>query len=76
MLTSSELLKYADVRNRKLSVKDFSQSVEIQHLDGSKFFVKFAHVEKIGQANIIVYGEHQTPMVFYVEDIKYTINER
>lgn len=77
MYNLSDLLKYAIVRNKNLHVKDFDRSVTIEHNDGSIFSVVSAHVATTDDDRfIIIWGEHQTPMIFSVSDVTIKIKKK
>lgn len=59
--------------NRTLLCTEFTKTVSVVHDDGSTFFVKHSHVQIIEQEYLFVFGEHQSPMIFAIDDIIFKI---
>jgi hypothetical protein len=74
----ASLYNYADERNIKLTVMDFdhTNSVVIEHRDGSTFTVTNPHMELVRYSNggidetvYIIYSEHHQPFTYMESDL-------
>jgi hypothetical protein len=74
-----ELYNYADNRNVQLEVQNFDHKIayELEHLDGSKFFITNALLElvrytkgSIDETVYIVYSEHHHPLSYMESDLR------
>lgn len=63
-------MRYALIKNKKLTAKDFGCKVEVHHNGGSSYYIRYACVERIVDGTIIIYQEHCSPMVFNSQDVK------
>jgi len=58
-------------RNRKITCYDLKPEVTVLHSDGSCFFFNYALIELYKDRYLIVYSEHQQPMLFFQEDLEF-----
>ena len=74
-----ELYNYADNKNEQLEVTNFDHKIayELEHRDGSKFFITNALLElvrytrgSIDETVYIVYSEHHHPLSYMESDLK------
>lgn len=74
-----EIYNYAENKNDNLSVGDLDHTLacEIEHRDGSKFFVTNVHMELVrfttktfDETVYIAYSEHHQPLVYMESDLK------
>ena len=68
-------------QTKHLSIFDFTEIVDVEHLDGSKYHIRHAYTEEVetdrGLRKLIVYSEHGDTLTFFIDDLaSYNINKR
>jgi hypothetical protein len=73
----STALEWANKRYESLQLRDFNSEVVVEHQDGSKFLFKYATAEVVENSIwLAVMSEHQTTMIFSLDDCKVAISTR
>lgn len=76
--TMADIYNHADHKNDQLEVTelDHTSAYEIEHRDGSKFFITNVHMElvrftsgKFDETVYIIYSEHHVPMIYMESDL-------
>ena len=63
-------IEHANKRNGQIEYSAFKEAVYVKHLDGSQFQFNSAGMEIFEERMLIVYSEHNIPMVFFKEDLE------
>jgi len=66
--TIEEAIAYAFDLDGRMKCTDFNGVAHIIHLDGSTFTIKNAIIKRYGRF-VVVYAEHQHPMVWFKDDL-------
>lgn len=76
MLEMKDARRYAGIRRGAIRKDEFTQWVEIEHINGSKLRLEPVLVERIAAQYTVIYWDGLDSFVFKNEEIKIKIHDR